>query len=248
MKDGLTVGKPAGQKIEIDAGRALDPVQAVIAECDGLGVALHALLAAPCPRNSADLEQIRKIRREAEGEKTALRLGPEIMHRDAFMAGAVPKEFGTAHMQGFARQHDLAVLINVGIGEIDGENDIVILHRRGQQQRPLAVDQKLDAGKMPCVVIEKAARRGAGIDDVAQGVEQREGVALFEGARPAFLNRLGSLDVKRRKLVGSLCVIREGLCLHFIIHSINIRRRRRIFQCPPTGHKSSDMPWPWRGR
>ena len=51
-------------------------------------------------------------------------------------------------MQDLARQYDLAVLVNIGIGKIDGEHDIVILHRRRQKQRPLPVDEEFQARKM----------------------------------------------------------------------------------------------------
>src|ERR1700742_1455602 len=80
---------------------------------------------------------------------------------------------------------------------------------------------------MAGVVIENAARGCPRLHDIAQCVEQGKRVTLFQGARPALLDRLGGLDIERRKLIRSLggrpgCRdgVREGLCLHIMIRSI----------------------------
>ena len=117
-------------------------------------------------------------------------------------------------MQHFARQDDGAALVDVGIGQIHRQDDIVLLNRAGQQQRPLAVQQQLHTGEIAGVIVEQAARRQARIDAVAQGIEHREAVTLLEGARPALLDRFCRLNIKSRNIVRR---VREGLGLHSVL-------------------------------
>ena len=95
-----------------------------------------------------------------------------------------------------ARQDNGVALVNVGIGKIDGEDHIVVLHRRGKQQRALAVDQKLHTRKIAGVVMKKPARGQTRRHTVAQRIEQAKGITLFEGARPALLDRFRRLNIK----------------------------------------------------
>ena len=71
-----------------------------------------------------------------------------------------------------------------------------ILAALGTPDRPLrAVDEKLQTGKVPRVAIEQAARRGAGLDHIAQGIEQ----AYFHLGRVGRKNReVGAVAIPMR--------------------------------------------------
>jgi hypothetical protein len=172
-------------------------VQPHVAE-NRLGAADHrgGDVAAPVAHHAADFEQVGKVGRKIQVQPAALRPDIEIVDGDALMAGALPQEFRPPDVQHFARQHNGIALVDVGIGEIDRQHDIVVLHRAGQQQRPLAIDQELDAGKIAGVVVKNPARGKAGIDTIAQSIEHGEAVALLESAGPALLNGFRRLNIK----------------------------------------------------
>ena len=166
------------------------------------------------PLDAAHLEQVGEIGGEIDGQPAGPGIDVEIMDGDALVAGALPEEFRPPDMQGFARQHDGAVLVDIGIGEIHGQDDIVVLHRAGQKQRPLAVDQKLDTRQIARVVVKKTARRQAWRHAITQGIEHGEGVTLLEGARPALLNGFRRLNMKSRNIFRR---VREGFSLHLFL-------------------------------
>jgi hypothetical protein len=153
---------------------------------------------------AAHLEQVGEVAGVEQIELDAQRPVAEIAHRDALVARGLPEELGAHDVQRVARQvggggEDL------GVGEIDGEHRIIVLHRGAQQQRPPAVEQQLQARQVARVRVVEAVGAGLAAHDVAVAVEHREGVAVLEHARAA-------LEQRRRGGDGELrFVMRLGL-------------------------------------
>ena len=130
----------------------------------------------------------------------------------------------------------------VGIGQIDGQQRIVVLDDRAEQQRPAVVDQQLQAGQEARVLVIEPLGAALAGHDVAVVVEHAEGVAVLEGARPPLLQRRGRRDVelddqgaqrrsRRRRLVGSIhehrCQAAVRRFLRAALDAIAVRGRRR---------------------
>ena len=216
--------------IKADIGAPFRPIQASITEGDAaLAVDGGGDCAALGPLHSAYFKQVAEVGAEIDAEPAMLGTGAKIVHGDAFMVGTIPEEFGAAHMQGFTRQHDLAILVDVRIGEVHVEDHIVILHCRGQQQRPLPVYQEFQQREMPHVIVENAAGAEAGMRYIAQRVEQAEAVAMLERTRPALRYGLRGLDVKAADIVSRLFRWgrREGFCLHERVPNRKMIRRNQ---------------------
>src|SRR4051812_7367865 len=98
---------------------------------------------------------------------------------------------------------------------------------------------------MAGIAVENPAGRTGRLDDIAQRVEQGKAVAMFQGARPTLLDRLGRLNVKACNIFGR---IRMGFCLH---GRPRLTPRNSGAPRPPSrpaADKSSDIRAPWRGR
>ena len=90
-------------------------------------------------------------------------------------------------MDGVAGQNERAAVKEVGVGEIGGQQHVVVLNRRAQEEPASPVDEKMEPGQKPGVLVEQTLRARFSGNDVAVMVEHREGVAVFQRPRAAFL-------------------------------------------------------------
>ena len=76
---------------------------------------------------------------------------------------------------------------HVGIGEIDGQQRVVLARIGAEQQRPIAIEVKLQLRQMARVVVVEPVRAAAVSCDIAKMVEDGEGVTVLQdpGARLA---------------------------------------------------------------
>ena len=75
-----------------------------------------------------------------------------------------------------------SVDIDIRIGQVDGEDGVVVADVGAQQQRLLAVEQQFQTRQIARVAIEDAVRSAGRRADVAMAVEHDEAVAVLEGA------------------------------------------------------------------
>ena len=83
---------------------------------------------------------------------------------------------------------------HVGIGEIAGQQRVVVAHRRAEQHRLGAVDGEHELREMAGVAVEHAFGTAGASGDVAAAVENCECVAVFQSQGPHFLERFGGGD------------------------------------------------------
>ena len=69
---------------------------------------------------------------------------------------------------------------HVGIREVDVEQDVVLLDRRAEQQRPLPIEGQLEMGQKTGPFVIEAMRAGSQRMDVAVLIEQAERVAVLQ--------------------------------------------------------------------
>ena len=84
-----------------------------------------------------------------------------------------------------------------GVGEVDPQNRVVLLHIRAQQQQRSAVQAQFQPREIPCVVMVDAVGTAISRGYVATTVEYRECVTVLEGAQAPLLKRDVGVDVKR---------------------------------------------------
>ena len=153
-------------------------VQPLVAE-HGRVVVDHSRQDAPArgARQAADLEHVAKIGGELQAQgQLRLRLA-EIAQPQPLVEAILPDQPAS-----FDMDHPLPgrLAANRGqrpIGEVGGEDDIVLADRAAQQlQRPPA-DAQSEARQQPRVVVEQSI---AFAGDVAEGVSHNEGVALLQ--------------------------------------------------------------------
>ena len=102
----------------------------IIGLCEGVPAATVAA-------RPANLEDIGEVRVEAEHEWRHDRRQPVVAEREPLIQHPVGDDHHARQMQRSARNADRAVLGNVQVGEIDGDEGIVLLDGRAQEQRLL---------------------------------------------------------------------------------------------------------------
>ena len=153
-------------------------------------------LAAAGPLPASGFEEIRIVGVQADRETHRDVLEAVVMDAEALKADALPEKARPAQMQLATGQRRAAIGRHVGIGQIDREERVVLLHRRAQQQRALRSDRQLEAGQEARpFVVEALGARQDGVD-VAVPVEHGEGFALFEHLHPVVGERGRREDVK----------------------------------------------------
>ena len=105
-----------------------------------------------------------------------------VLHADALIGRAAPEEDRAHDVQQVLLQHQAALAIDVGIGEIDGQGRIVVAQIGAEQQRLEIVEHELEPRKIARVGIKQAVRPAGGGADVAMAVEHDKGVVVLERA------------------------------------------------------------------
>ena len=117
----------------------------------GADAAARALLA-------AHLEQIGEIIVEQQRQVEARGRLAVILQADALIGGAAPQEDRAHDVQHVLLQHDAAVAVDVGIGEIDGQRRIVVAQIGAEQQRLHVVQHQFEPREIAGVGVEQAVR------------------------------------------------------------------------------------------
>ena len=84
-------------------------------------------------------------------------------------------------MDGVLRQTQAPGCVEeIGIGQVGGQERVVVLDDRAEQQRPAAVDQELQAGEVARVLVVDALGAALCGHNVAVVIEYAERVAVLE--------------------------------------------------------------------
>ncbi len=183
---------------KLQSRRARQTVETRIIEFNAGRGARKADRAARFPHRSAHFEEIAEIGAKTEIDAKAPPAVGEVAKTYSLVEHALPEEFGAFDADRIARQHDRAIDVNVGIGEVDRQRDIVVLDNGAEQQRALSLDQEPPIRQVARVVeIEPFGRTAGG--DVAIFVEHGEGVAMLQNAQRALNQRGFGFDVVLRQ-------------------------------------------------
>ena len=138
--------------------------------------------AAPRALGPPDLEYVGEIIVESDRQQEPDPIGAEISHGKAVKQRGAPNEHRPRHMQQVFLQDDALVVVDVGIGEIDAEDAVVVGEVRPQEEGLKSVDQQLEMREVAGVAIEQAVRPARRSTDVAVAVEHQEAVVSLHGA------------------------------------------------------------------
>jgi hypothetical protein len=174
---------------ELDDGVAQVAGQPVIGEDDGvLRLYRRRDAAAPASPVPAHLEQIDEIHLKQQGDANVVRPRVEVAHRQALVGAARPDELRPDEMDRVLRDVQAAARVEeVGISQIGGQERVVVLDDRAEQQGPAVIDQQLQAGQETHVLVIETLGAAFPRHDVAVVVEHAERVAVLQRARPALL-------------------------------------------------------------
>ena len=175
---------------------ARHPVEALIFEQDvgraqqpgGRGTPAQTLLA-------AHLEQIREVVVEEQRQLEVLGTIAVVLQADALIGRSAPQEYRPHDMQHVLRQHDPFLAVDVRIGEIDGEDRVVVAQVGAEQQGLHVVQQKFEPRQIASVGVEQSVGTSRGRADIAVLVENDEGIVVLQRA-PRPRRRAGDRNVE----------------------------------------------------
>ncbi len=193
--------EPCRRRAEADARAAGQSVHRVVAEVHFVpahhgGMDRAAARAPVAPH----LEEIGEVGAEVDRATQPRRLIRIAREREDLVAAAVPEELGARHVEGVLRHHQALALEEVRVRQVHVEHHVVGLHRRAQDERPVAFESEVQAGEMARVVVEEPGRVARHLDRVAELVEHGEGVAVLERAPARRGERDDRRDDERRAL------------------------------------------------
>jgi hypothetical protein len=188
------------------------PVQPVVAKQHAgrvrLGSMGHAALQ-PC--RSAHFEHVAeiggKIQRNADGGVFLAVVGKG----DAFKQPVLPKQPDAFDMDRALRNVPAADALHRQIGQVGGEEHIVLAERRTEQRCLPVADGQPEFGKHSRVVTEETV---AGAADIAVGVGHGKTIALLEGEQPMRLSRCGGVQGRKCYRGIKLALVELGHSLH----------------------------------
>ena len=155
----MILGKLGRRRIEGDRRAARLAVEPAIGEDDAVVSGhLRRRGAAPRPAEPADFEQVGEVVAEADGEREADGTVAEIAQRQPLIRGVAPEIGRALDVQQVLVQDDVSVDVVVGIGEIDGEQRVVVTQVRAEKQQRLPVHQQLELRKVAGVAVEQTLR------------------------------------------------------------------------------------------
>ena len=129
-----------------------------------------------------------------------------IAHTQPVDAEAVAEHARSEEMDLAARHLQAVVAAHVDVGEIGDEDDVVVAHRRAEEERPPTRQEQFDGREKARPAVVEPLFLGFSADDVAVLIEDGEGVAAFEHAqRPGGPLRVG----ENRELIVELQYVRH---------------------------------------
>lgn len=138
------------------------------------------LTASAFPRHAAHLEKVREVGAKVDGEADFDRSQTVVDKFERLKASRLPQQLGPRDVQSSSWQHQLPDPINIRIGQIHHEEQIVFLNFRIEQKWSTIAQLKDQARKKPRSFVIDTLLAGAGCLNVAVAVKHRESVAVFE--------------------------------------------------------------------
>ena len=125
----------------------------------------------------------------------------EVVDEEPLVTRVLPDVFEPVHMDQFAAERDPIPRDQLRVRQIHGQDGIVFLHIRAEQQERRTIQPQLELGQETRVVEIDAVGIAFARYDIAAMIKQGKGITRFECPRPAFLEGDVRLDVKRRRFL-----------------------------------------------
>ena len=168
-----------GAPVETCPSRHL--VQAAIGELGGpLVGARRQQNATPHARGTADFEDVRKVGVELVVDRERHRPEAVVGEPDPFVHRTAPQEPRAEHVNQVLGQRDFTLDEKVAIRHVRAELQIVRARTRAEEQWTVCVQPQLERRQETRAVVIQALLAEAGADDVADRVEDGEGIAVLE--------------------------------------------------------------------
>ncbi len=162
-------------RVEAQRGLSQLRIEALIAQKHGGRLDRAATGdAAAVPPQAANLEQVGEVAVEQHGQAQIDRMVAMVADRQSLIGRVAPEKDRPHHVQGVLRQHEVIVEIHIRIGQIHGQQRVVVAHVRAQQQGLHPVDEELEMGEETRVAMKQAVGPAGGSADIAVAVEHDE--------------------------------------------------------------------------
>ena len=215
--DRAVLGQLGRLRVEGERGAPPGIVEPLVAQ-QHLRLAVdHAVRGRAAPRApiAAHLEQVGEVVVEAQRERDLDGFQSVIAHVDALVGGALPQEDRACDVDDILVQDDLVAGVDVGIGQVDREQRVVVAHVRAEQQGLRAVQAQFEQREKPRIVVIEPVRSAGRRADVAVAVNHEKCIAMLE--RAARTRRLcGRRNVERtfRRVRLRDCELQLGVGRH----------------------------------
>src|SRR5262249_53916949 len=110
--------------------------------------------------------------------------------------GSIPEKPGAADVQGAPRNEVLAIGGQIRIGEVDGEERVIFLHRGTEEKRPVCSERKLKLGKKTRALMIETLRAWKHVVDVTIAIEDGESLSVFQHLHTVLGQRRRREDVE----------------------------------------------------
>ena len=141
----------------------------------------------PIPGHAANFEDVREISTKVERQRDLDRVGAIVVDHEPLMAGGVPQADGSEHMDRAALNQPAVAEADVRIHEVHRERGIVVPDRGTEQQWAAIGEAQPESRQVAGVAVIDAVDAecaGPGSLNVAEPVENGEGIAVLEYAGP----------------------------------------------------------------
>jgi hypothetical protein len=142
--------------------RTRDSVQPLVAHCRG--VAVHAIpqpLALLGSFGAAYLKNVREVRVKSDHQHKLHRLQPVVQQPNVLVAAGLSQKLRAENMHGTPRQQVVAILRRIHIGQINGQEGVVVPDRGAQQHWLLLIQSEGKPRKVPALGVEQPELRRA---------------------------------------------------------------------------------------
>jgi hypothetical protein len=182
----------------LENGRSALAIQAAIVEAHRRAVDdRRGARAAALTRHAAHFEDVGEVRVDVEGERHAHRQATVVPQAKPLVPRRIPQESSTEQVDQIAGEHAIAVAErDVRIRQVGAEQLIVVLDARAQQQRPLPVHAQLEPRQIPGALVIQPLLARQQRSDIADGIEEREGVVVLQHRRALRGSRSGRQNVE----------------------------------------------------
>ena len=144
------------RRVEPDRGAPANIVETVVVHGHRAGADRHVRAAATRTAQAAHFEQVGKVAGKGERKLHVEGQVAVVLQAQPLIGGAVQQKKRAHDVQRVFRLHQLAVEVDVRVGQIDGEDGIVVAHVRTEQQSLPAVEQQFEMREMAGVAKENA--------------------------------------------------------------------------------------------